>query len=193
MSNRSSISRRRRMRPSFAARPENDCAKAVDFDLLTDVMDQVRLEATVYFVLESRSPCAISIARPGRSPFYAITSGTCGLVLGRKVYELNEGDFVLLPSGAPHMMRCADNAPPVHRQLMTMHPKNECGYVHIDGPGPALRITGGFFSFAALKANPMFNVLPPVIHLRRDDPYVQEWLEPTLRFIHAEIASRHQE
>ena len=28
--------------------------------------------------------------------------------------------------------------------------------------------------------------------LRRDDPYVQEWLEPTLRFIHAEIAHRHQ-
>ncbi len=49
-----------------------------------------------------------------------------------------------------------------------------------------------FFLFAALKANPMFDVLPPIIHLRRDDPYVQEWVEPTLRFIHAEIAHRHQ-
>ena len=113
------------------------------YDLLTDVMDQIRLEATVYFVLESRSPCAISIARPGRSPFYAITTGTCQLVLGRKVYELNEGDFVLLPSGAPHVMRGTDSAPVVALDdWMQLHPKSESGYVRIDGSGPALCITG---------------------------------------------------
>ncbi len=166
---------------------------APPYDLLTDVMEQIRLEATVYFVLESLSPCAISIARPGRSPFYAITAGRCNLVLGRKTYELSEGDFVLLPSGAPHVMRGAKDAPIVALDdWMRLHPKNESGFIRIDGPGPALCITGGFFSFAALKANPMFDVLPPIIHLRRDDPYVQEWLEPTLRFIHAEIAHRHQ-
>jgi len=170
-----------------------EAAPVPPYDLLTDVMEQIRLDATVYFVLESRSPCAISIAQPGRSPFYAITAGRSSLVLGRKTYELNEGDFVLLPSGAPHVMRGAKDAPIVALDdWMRLHPKNESGFIHIDGPGPALRITGGFFSFAAMKANPMFDVLPPIIHLRRDDPHVQEWLEPTLRFIHAEIAHRHQ-
>lgn len=163
------------------------------YDLLTDVMEQVRLEATVYFVLESNTPCAISIARPGRSPFYAITAGRCNLVLGRKTYELSEGDFVLLPSGAPHVMRGSKDAPAISLDdWMQQHPKSESGFIRIDGDGPLLRITGGFFSFTALKSNPMFDVLPPIIHLRRDDPYVQEWLEPTLRFIHAEIANRHQ-
>ena len=118
-------------------------------------MEQIRLEATVYFVLESRSPCAISIARPGRSPFYAITAGRCNLVLGRKTYELSEGDFVLLPSGAPHVMRGAKDAPIVALDdWMRLHPKNESGFIHIDGPGPALCITGGFFSFAAHKSEP---------------------------------------
>lgn len=163
------------------------------YDLLTDVMEQVRLEATVYFVLELRCRCAISIARPGRSPFYAITAGSCRLSLGRTVYELNDGDFVLLPNGAPHVMRTADNATVLSLDdWMQAHPKNESSFVRVDGPDPPLCITGGFFSFAALKANPVFDMLPPVIHLRRDDPYVQEWLEPTLRFIHAEIACRHQ-
>lgn len=194
MSNRSVLTKPRRGNRAVArVAPKLTAPPRAPYDLLTDVMDQVRLESTVYFVLETRSPCAISIARPGRSPFYAITSGTCRLVLGRRVYELNEGDFVLLPSGASHIMRCTDDAPPVALDdWMQMHPKSECGFVSIDGPGPTLRITGGFFSFAALKANPMFDVLPPIIHLRRDDPYVQEWLEPTLRFIHAEIACRHQ-
>lgn len=156
-------------------------------------MDQIRLEATVYFVLESRSPFTISIARPGRSPFYAVTAGTCQLVMGRKVYELKEGDFVLLPGGAPHVMRCAEDAPVVALDdWMQLYPKSECGLINIGGTNAPLCITGGFFSFAALKVNPMFDVLPPIIHLRREDPYVQEWLEPTLRFIHAEIACRHQ-
>jgi AraC-like DNA-binding protein len=167
--------------------------RTAPYDLLTDVMEQIRLEATVYFVLESRSPCAISIARPGRSPFYAVTAGTCTLVHGRKVYQLRDGDFVLIPSGAPHVMRGATDAPIVELdEWMRLHPKNESGYIRIDGPAPPLCITGGFFSFAALKANPMFDVLPPVIHLRGDDPHVQEWLQPTLRFIHAEIACGHQ-
>ena len=193
MSNRSSLIKPRRATRAVACAPKLTPPPRAPYDLLTDVMDQVRLESTVYFVLETRSPCAISIARPGRSPFYAITSGTCSLVLGRKVYDLNEGDFVLLPSGAPHIMRCTEDAPPVALDdWMQMHPKSECGFVRIDGPGPTLCITGGFFSFVALKSNPMFDVLPPIIHLRRNDPHVQEWLEPTLRFIHAEIACRHQ-
>ncbi len=193
LSNRSASGYSRNERKSRRARTALKASPTPPYDLLTDVMEQIRLDATVYFVLESRSPCAISIAQPGRSPFYAITAGRSSLVLGRKTYELSEGDFVLLPSGAPHVMRGAKDAPIVALDdWMRLHPKNESGFIHIDGPGPALRITGGFFSFAAMKANPMFDVLPPIIHLRRDDPHVQEWLEPTLRFIHAEIAHRHQ-
>lgn len=158
------------------------------FDLLTDVMEQIRLEATVYFSLESYSECALAIARRARSPFYAITAGRCELVHDRRVHQLEAGDFVLLPSGAPHVMRRTRASSVVALDdWLKLHPKNESGYIHIAGDGPVLRITGGFFSFDALKSNPMFNALPPIIHLRGADPQVRGWLEPTLRFIHAEI------
>src|SRR5215203_1095996 len=149
MSNRSTSTHSPRTgRQRVRRGPELTTLQPAPYDLLTDVMDQVRLEATVYFVLETSLPCAISIARPGRSPFYAITSGSCRLVLGRKVYELNEGDFVLLPSGAPHVMRCTDDAPPIALDdWMQLHAKTESCFVRIDGPGPTLRMTGGFFSF----------------------------------------------
>jgi AraC-like DNA-binding protein len=40
--------------------------------------------------------------------------------------------------------------------------------------------------------NPLFAALPPVIHLRGDDPAVRRWLQPTLDFIHVEMAGRLQ-
>ena len=104
-------------------------------------MEQIRLEATVYFVLESTVSVRDSIARPGRSPFYAITAGRCNLVLGRKTYELSEGDFVLLPSGAPHVMRGAKDAPIVALDdWMRLHPKERVRlYTHRRARSGAMR------------------------------------------------------
>ena len=60
------------------------------------------------------------------------------------------------------------------------------------GPGAVTRVTGGFFSAHALRGNPLFEALPPLIHLRGGDPHVQRWLRPTLAFIDAEIATDEQ-
>ena len=73
---------------------------ALPFDVLTDVMEQVRLEGTVYFSAELQAPWGISIVRSGRAPFYAVTAGECELQVGRRgaVRRARAGDFVLLPS-----------------------------------------------------------------------------------------------
>jgi transcriptional regulator GlxA family with amidase domain len=50
-------------------------------------------------------------------------------------------------------------------------------------------VTGGFFSTDVARLNPLLSALPPVIHLRGNEPQVRRWLEPTLAFIHAEVAA----
>src|SRR5262245_59024310 len=45
------------------------------FDLLTDVMDQVRLEGTIYFRTVCNGEYGIRIERRGRTPFYAVREG----------------------------------------------------------------------------------------------------------------------
>lgn len=162
------------------------------FDVLTDVMEQVRLEGTVYFGAELHAPWGISIDRRGRAPFYAITEGSCELQVGRRgtPRRVQAGDFVLIPNAAPHVVRSGRGAlvVPFDQWLQTHPMDRRHGTVHA-GPGAATRVTGGFFSVEPLRTNPLFGALPPLIHLQGTDPRVRQWLEPTLRLIDTEIAS----
>jgi AraC-like DNA-binding protein len=100
---------------------------------------------------------------------------------------------VLLPGGAPFVVRSGPDANVVpFDEFLATHPMDQRGYIRHDGPGPRTRVTGGFFSTQALKMNPLFAALPPLIHLRGTDPHVQRWLQPTLAFMDAEIAAGEQ-
>ena len=172
--------------PPTAARP------ALPFDVLTDVMEQVRLEGTVYFSAELHAPWGIAIVRSGRAPFYAVTAGECELQVGRRgaVRRARAGDFVLLPSAAPHVVRSGKDALVVPFDTwLQAHPMDRRGATRQAGPGAATRVTGGFFSVDPLRINPLFGALPSVIHLRGDDPRVRESLAPALRLVEAEIAA----
>ena len=164
------------------------------FDLLTDVMEQVRLEAPVFFTSDMAAPYGISVVRAGRAPFYAVRSGECNVQVGERApRKVRAGDFVLLPGGAPHVVRSGPKAKVVPFDVwMATHPMDRCGYLRHPGPGPVTRVTGGFFSTQSVQVNPLFAALPPLIHLRGDDPHVRQWLQPTLAFIDAEIASDQQ-
>ena len=162
------------------------------FDVLTDVMEQVRLEGTVYFGAELHAPWGISIVRSGRAPFYAITEGGCEIQVGKRgpVRRVHAGDFVLIPNAAPHVVRSGRDARvlPFDTWLQT-HPMDRRGGTRHPGPGATTRVTGGFFSVDPLRTNPLFGALPSLIHLRGSDERVRQWLEPTLRLIDAEIGS----
>jgi AraC-like DNA-binding protein len=161
------------------------------FDLLTDLMEQVRLEGTVYFHVELHAPWGLEIAREGRSPFYFVSQGRAELrVRGlRGVRVIEAGDFVLLPRGAAHTVRSGPDALLVgFDDFLATHPMDARGQVRLGGRGPATLVTGGFFSCDALRANPLFAALPELIHLKGGSPEMQEWLAPTLAFIEAERA-----
>jgi AraC-like DNA-binding protein len=173
---------------------ELEARDAAGFDLLTDVMEQVRLEAPVFFTSDLAAPYGISVVREGRAPFYAVRAGQCNIKVGdRAERKVQAGDFVLLPGGAPHVVRSGPDARVVSfDEWMATHPMDRCGYIRHPGKGPVTRVTGGFFSTQALNVNPLFAALPPLIHLRGSDPQVQRWLRPTLDFVDAEITGNEQ-
>jgi AraC-like DNA-binding protein len=180
--------------PGEAVTSEVDGSR--NFDVLTDVMDQVRLDGTVYFRTVCNGAYAIEIARPGRTPFYAVQEGGCE----RRVLPTGEtlvataGDFLLLPNAAPHVIG-SDGAAPVLTldQWILRHPMDDKGRVFaLSGNGPLTLVTGGFFNTEPVRINPLLEALPPVIHLRGSDPAVQRWLTPTLDFIHSELDHGHQ-
>jgi AraC-like DNA-binding protein len=161
------------------------------FDVLTDVMEQVRLEGTVYFSADLHAPWGISIVRSGRAPFYAVTAGGCELQVGKRAARRVEaGDFLLLPNAAPHVVRSDRDALVVPFETwLQSHPMDRRGATRHAGPGAATRVIGGFFSVDPLRINPLFGALPALIHLRGADPRVRRLLAPTLRLVEAEIAA----
>ena len=159
------------------------------FDLLTDLMEQVRLEGTVYFHAELPAPWGLEIAREGRSPFYFLAEGRAELrVRGlRATHVIEAGDFVLIPRGTAHTVRSGPDALLVgFDDFLATHPMDAAGRVRLRGRGPLTRVTGGFFSCDSLRANPLFAALPALIHLKADSEQMREWLAPTLAFIEAE-------
>jgi AraC-like DNA-binding protein len=170
-------------------------ASADGFDVLTDVMDQVRLEGMVYFSAELHAPWGIAIDRRGRTPFYAVTAGDCEILLepGGPAHRMRTGDFALLPNAAAHVVRSGPGAIVVpFDDWHATHPMHPDGSTVHAGRGASTCVTGGFFSVAAIRTNPLFGALPPLILLRGDDPAVVRWLQPTLAFIHAEAGARLQ-
>jgi AraC-like DNA-binding protein len=164
------------------------------FDVLTDVLEQVRLAGTVYFSAELEAPWGVSVRPEGRAPFYVVTRGGCLLEVDGEpgARALAAGDLALLPRAHAHVIRSGPKVPPVpFGRFVKEHPMDERGFVRCaGGEGPTSTIVGGFFLSQELEATPLLSALPAVIHLRANDRHVASWLEPTLRFIGVEMDSR---
>jgi AraC-like DNA-binding protein len=164
------------------------------FDVLTDVLEQVRLAGTLYFSAEFRAPWGVSVRPEGRAPFYVVTRGDCLLEVDGepKARLLAAGDLALLPRAHAHVLRSDSTAHPVSfGKFVKDHPMDERGFVHCDGgKGPTSTLVGGFFLSQELEATRLLSALPALVHLRADDRDVASWLEPTLRFIGVEMESR---
>jgi AraC family transcriptional regulator, alkane utilization regulator len=123
-----------------------------------------------------------------------VTRGGCLLEVEREpgALVLAAGDLALLPPAHPHIIRSDAKARPVpFGKFVKDHPMDERGFVQCDGgKGPTTTLVGGFFLSQELEATPLLSALPAVVHLRADDRDVASWLEPTLRFIGVEMASR---
>jgi AraC-like DNA-binding protein len=179
------------MESEFMSIRSEPSPEPASFDVLTDVMEQVRLEGTVYFSAELHAPWGISIVRSHRAPFYAVTRGECELQVGRRAARrVKAGDFVLLPNAAPHVVRSDRNALVVPFETwLHAHPMDRRGATTHQGPGATARVIGGFFSVDPLRLNPLFGALPALIHLRGGDARVRRLLDPTLRLVEVEIAA----
>lgn len=157
-------------------------------DILSDICETLRVQATLYFRTDFSPPWAIEVpAFAFAARFHLVVQGSCHVRLpsGRSV-QLEEGDLALIPRGAAHVL--ADNA---DRQPMALERAIEAsGYsgtgVFVFGKGDSsasARLICGHFNFPKGADHVLLRALPDLIVLTLLDRARQPFLDETLSLL----------
>jgi AraC-like DNA-binding protein len=165
-------------------------------DVLTDVLNTVRLQSAIHFCTELTTPWGIRVpAQNDRAIFYVMTRGSCYLEIERHKppVSLAGGDLVMLSHGDAHVLRDRLNSPivPLARLVKACPKCDPHRAIHHGGGGPLTAMVAGHFIFKNQMSKPFLSTLPPLIHIHGEHGQVVPWLDTTLKWIAAETNSKN--
>lgn len=161
-------------------------------DVLSDIIEIVRLQATLYFRTDFSPPWAIEVpAYKTAARFHLVIEGRCHVRLasGRMV-ELTAGDLALIPHGRSHILSDrADRTPSALERVI-----KDAGYsgdgVFVLGdsdPHAATRMVCGHFGFADGADHPLIQALPELIVLSAADRGQHPFLDGAVRLLEQRV------
>lgn len=163
-------------------------------DLLSDILTRLSLQGTLYFRTSFTEPWGVRVpAFPNVTRFHYVHRGEALVrVEGQEApVALAQGDLVLVPRGAAHVLLCRHSGPEEALPLDDILTRS--GF-----PGHGALVWGGdesvhdtqlicgHFALAEGSRHILLDRLPPLIHLRGYGEDTGSWLEATLRVIGAE-------
>ena len=144
-------------------------------DVLSDVLDTVRLTSTVFVRTRLDPPWGIGTPVLSHYAFHIVSGGPSLVeVDGLAPVDLGDGDVVVIAPGRRHSLR--SNADAQVRDVRDMLGDGSlCAAV--DGKS---QLVCGSFRLDDPRGGGLASVLPPLLHVRRDDPDLGPWLAQTV-------------
>lgn len=166
--------------------------ESAPMDVLTDVLQTVRVSSVCYGRVELGAPWGIRVAKSDAASFHVLLRGNAWLEVEglSEPVALASGDLFALPHGHAHTLR--DSLETVARPLEEIvGGEGACagGTLKVGGNGAAATLVCGAFQFEDRRNNPLLSVLPPLVLIKGEDGRAVHWLEPTLQFMACEAAS----
>jgi AraC-like DNA-binding protein len=159
-------------------------------DVLTDVLETVRVSSVCYGRVELGAPWGVRVGKRDAAAFHVLLRGNCWLEVegfGEPV-PLSSGDLFSLPHGHAHVLRDSlDTEPRPLEELISELPAGQP--LKVGGTGSPATLVCGAFNFEDRRNNPLLGVLPPLVLIRGEDGRAVRWLELTLQFMACEAAS----
>lgn len=164
-------------------------------DVLSDVLSWVRVEGTLSRRSELSAPWAISYPVQEFVSFMVVEAGSCVLLReGLEPLVVEAGDLVMFSPGSQVSTADHPSTPPVpYAEVLKHHaPPQADRYAANAEAFPTLRYGGGGrmtairgwgLRFEGYGRHPLFELLPPLIHLTYEQRADLPWLETTLRFL----------
>jgi AraC-like DNA-binding protein len=169
-------------------------------DLLSDILMQLSLKGSLYFRTSFRPAWGVRVPQYSDvARFHFVLRGECLIrhADGGEALRLTQGDLVIIPSGAGHALYCT---PETEMQALPLETLLErTGYTGegvLVYPGDdniddrETQLICGHFSVATGQEHPLFNRLPPMIHIPDYGTSAGQWMEATLRMIGSETAGQ---
>lgn len=136
-------------------------------DPLAAIISLLRPQTVLSKIVSGAGQWGIRKPRYEDPAFCLLLDGSCFLDLdGVGALELREGDFVLLPE-TPSFTLASDLK--INPALVPLDPSRESHYGTESGP-VTMRMLGGYFHFDRANAPLLVKLLPPVVHIRREEP-----------------------
>ncbi|WP_035059730.1 AraC family transcriptional regulator [Andreprevotia chitinilytica] len=157
-------------------------------DPLDDVFSAMRVQSALYARLETTAPWGLSLAGGQSARFGLVVRGHCWLSVEELEHPiaLIAGDCYVLARGTPYILRDDLNTPTVSCTQVVRDKIG--GVVELGGGGAPATIVCGWFNFDQAGAQPLIDLIPPVLHVRMDQART-ETLQATLQLLALETAA----
>lgn len=162
-------------------------------DVLSDILDTIRLKGSLYFSTEFTRPWGVRVPSFQRvARFHLVVRGHCWVQVDGQdePIRLESGDLVLVPHGASHVL--ADD-PETHCRTVDevveaagFEGEGALVYGGPDAGGPT-RLVCGHFAFDSGFHHPFLDQLPRALVVRWEDVVQDSPLEDVFRFITREV------
>ncbi len=125
--------------------------------------------------------------------FHIVTGGRCWLTvegIDTPPVLLNEGDLVILPHGHAHTMTDHPQTPVTSlEELVPKPPVEKDGMVYRGGQGAVTALVCGGLQLEDHATNPLFSLLPPLLHMKSQHGQSHPWLEAIVQVVKAEASA----
>jgi AraC-like DNA-binding protein len=156
-------------------------------DVLSDMLEMVRLESTVFAQTWLRPPWGIRADAGEQFAFHVLPQGGGRLeVEGLDPIDVGAGDVVVLAPGRSHALRDRIGSPV--RDLRDLLAEGVFD-PRPDHDGADAYLICGCFRFADVAGDRLIGALPTLIHVRGEDPTAGPWLAQTIRLLAAEATA----
>ncbi|HTZ60053.1 MAG TPA: AraC family transcriptional regulator [Acidobacteriaceae bacterium] len=139
-------------------------------DPLSDVLSLLKPSGYLSGGFDVGAPWSIRFGQHHGIKCYSVVSGECWLAVDSvaDAVHLRAGDCLLLPRGWPFRLASDLAVPPVDA-LSILKDKPRNGHIGTYNGGGSCLMLGGFFGFDGDHAGILLGVLPPIVHLQKEE------------------------
>jgi len=152
-------------------------------DVLSDVLDTLELESSVYFRAELTSPFSIAVPENRNVVrFHIASEGGCLIAVdGMEPVAFVPGDLVMVPHGLSHVLSdAAGEAPRALPDVLQVSGFDGEGPLVYGGGGERTTLVCGHFGFSSAVTHPFIETLPNLLHLQGTEGPDYTWVEQML-------------